>query len=186
MEQLFHPDFIVDSSRHVGLVVQDGPSMEAVMVQGNGDTHLQITLHYIDNQAAKSNEERAVGREKPGDKKDEDPNLESVHIAKYRRWFSWIVLGATTVWGVFVATWLGWHSWQPDSWVLRMVQEHFAALIGVPMAALIAMCVVLLLRFSAGPIEFKAFGVEFEGASGQVVFWVLCFLSIVSSLKLLW
>jgi hypothetical protein len=51
---------------------------------------------------------------------------------------------------------------------------------------LIAMCVVLLLRFSAEAIEFEAFGVKFEGASGQIVFWILCFLSTVSSLKLLW
>jgi len=34
------------------------------------------------------------------------------------------------------------------------------------------MCVVILLRFSAGPIEFKGFGFEFRGAAGQVVFWI--------------
>jgi hypothetical protein len=51
-----------------------------------------------------------------------------------------------------------------------MLREHFADLVGIPMSALIAMCVVILLRFSAGPIEFEGLSFKFRGASGQVVF----------------
>jgi uncharacterized membrane protein YjgN (DUF898 family) len=62
------------------------------------------------------------------------------------------------------------------------IAEHFAALlVGIPMSALIAMCVVILLRFSAEPIEFEGLSFEFRGASGQVVFWVFCFLALSSA-----
>jgi len=54
------------------------------------------------------------------------------------------------------------------------------------MSALGALCIVLLLRLSSGPLEFKAIGFEFRGASGQVVLWVVCFLAMVASVKLLW
>jgi hypothetical protein len=111
---------------------------------------------------------------------------ESAHEEKFRRWFSWVVLVACTTWGIIAAVWLAYHAWRPESWVIPILREHFAALVGIPMSALIAMCVVILLRFSAGPIEFKGLGFEFRGASGQVVFWIFCFLAIVSGLKLLW
>jgi hypothetical protein len=104
----------------------------------------------------------------------------------FRKVFGWVILIATAAWGLFAGGFLAYHSSQPNSWLLALIQTHFAALMGVPMAALMAMCVVILLRYSAGPIEFKVPGFEFKGASGQVAFWVVCFLSIISALKLLW
>jgi hypothetical protein len=122
-------------------------------------------------------QERQAARQEP---------RESAHEERFRRIFSWVVLIATTVWGTFAAVHIGYYSLQPDSLYLRMLEQHFAALVGVPMAALIAMCVVILLRFSGGPMRFKALGVEFQGATGQVVFWIFCFLAIITALKLLW
>jgi hypothetical protein len=104
----------------------------------------------------------------------------------FKKVFGWVVLIGTSVWGVFAGSFLAYHSMQPNSWLVDLTQKHFAALIGVPMAALMSMCVVTLLRYTAGPIEFKVPGFEFQGASGQVVLWVMCFLAIISAVKLLW
>lgn len=105
----------------------------------------------------------------------------------FRKIFGWVVLIATTAWGLFAGTFLACHSLQPNSWLLAMIQNHFAALMCVPMAALMAMCVVILLRYAAGPIKLKLpAGFELEGAAGPVVLWVVCFLAIVTAIKLVW
>ena len=53
-----------------------------------------------------------------------------------RKIFGWVVLLATTAWGLFAGTFLAYHSMQPNSWLLDMIKNHFAALMCVPMAAL--------------------------------------------------
>ena len=68
----------------------------------------------------------------------------------------------------------------------EVVKEHFAAVIGLPMAALLAAFIVVGLRHSEGPVKFEALGMKFEGASGQVVLWVFCFLAIAIAIRLLW
>ena len=114
------------------------------------------------------------------------PPRESAQEKTFRKVFGWVVLIATSAWGIFAGSFLAYHSLQPNSWLVDIIQKHFAALMCVPMAALMAMCVVILLRYTAGPIEFKVPGFEFHGASGQVVLWVVCFLAIVSAIKLVW
>jgi hypothetical protein len=116
---------------------------------------------------------------------DQDRN-ETSQERLFRKIFGWVILVATGAWGLFAGGFLAYHSAQPNSWLLVLIRNHFAALMGVPMAALMSMCVVILLRYTAGPIKFKVLGFEFEGASGQIVFWIACFLAIVSALKLLW
>lgn len=111
---------------------------------------------------------------------------ESSQEKLFRKVFGWVVLIGTSAWGLFAGSFLAYHSFQPNSWLVDLTQKHFAALICVPMAALMSMCVVILLRYTAGPVEFKVPGFEFKGASGQVVLWVVCFLAIVTALKLLW
>lgn len=111
---------------------------------------------------------------------DDDPGR------AFRRVFGWIALVAALLWGMFMGGFLAYHSMRPDSWMVALVQEQFAAMILVPMAALGSLCLVLVLRLSSGPLEFKAIGFEFRGASGQVVLWVVCFLALIVSIKLLW
>jgi xanthine/uracil permease len=48
------------------------------------------------------------------------------------------------------------HSLVHENWVPAIVKEHFAATVGLPLAAIAALCIVLLLGFSEGPIEFSA------------------------------
>ncbi|MBU1192465.1 MAG: hypothetical protein KKE76_12210 [Gammaproteobacteria bacterium] len=70
--------------------------------------------------------------------------------------------------------------------IVAVVKEHFAATIGLPMAALLAAFIVVALRHSEGPVKFEGLGMKFEGASGQVILWVVCFLSIAAAIRLLW
>ena len=70
--------------------------------------------------------------------------------------------------------------------IISIVTKHFAVAIGLPMAALVAAFIVIGLQFTEGPITFKGLGFEFEGAAGQVILWVICFLAISLAIKLLW
>ena len=63
---------------------------------------------------------------------------------------------------------------------------NFASLVALPGAAFTAFFVVLVLRTVAGPIEFSVFQLDFKGASGPTVMWVLCFLTITVALRMTW
>lgn len=70
--------------------------------------------------------------------------------------------------------------------IVAIVKNHFAATIGLPMAALLAAFIVVSLRHSDGPMKFEGLGFKFEGSSGQVVLWVFCFLAITAAIRLVW
>ena len=52
-------------------------------------------------------------------------------------------------------------------------------------AAVGAFIVVALFRKVEGLIKFNALGFKFEGASGPIVMWVLCFLAVIIAIKML-
>ncbi len=68
----------------------------------------------------------------------------------------------------------------------KILEEHFGAIIGLPVAVGIAFVLVIFLRQTEGLIEFSGLGFEFRGASGQVAMWVICFLAVAGAIKLLW
>lgn len=70
--------------------------------------------------------------------------------------------------------------------IVEIVRGHFAATVGLPMAALLAAFIVVGLRHTDGPMKFEGLGFKFEGASGQVILWVFCFLAIAGAIRLLW
>lgn len=70
--------------------------------------------------------------------------------------------------------------------VSRVAEVQFAAVFCVPIAYVSALLLVLILRIAAGPVEFKFLGFEFQGAAGPLVFWILCFFSIVWAFKIMW
>ena len=70
--------------------------------------------------------------------------------------------------------------------IVGIVKSHFAATVGLPMAALLAAFIVVSLRHSDGPMTFEGLGFKFEGSSGQVILWVFCFLSITAAIRLVW
>ena len=53
----------------------------------------------------------------------------------------------------------------PHTWVVDIAREHSAAIIGLPLAAHAALCLVVPLEISAGDIEIKGPGYEFNGAA---------------------
>lgn len=95
-------------------------------------------------------------------------------------------------WGLsaFFSIFLGYHSvvrtTTEGSWLLEVVEQHFAATIGIPLSAVSAACIVIILESTSGPIRFEALGFKFSGASGPVVLWLFCFLAMILALKLLW
>ncbi len=68
----------------------------------------------------------------------------------------------------------------------EILNQHFAAIIGLPGAAAVAFAIVVFLRQTDGPIEFEGLGFKFKGAAGQVVMWALCFGVIATAIKLCW
>ena len=96
------------------------------------------------------------------------------------RFASWIVVSGAAL---FTAIYLG-------ILVLRdydaIIREHFAATVGLPLAGIASFCIVYVLQHSSGAIEFEVLSLKFKGASGPIVFWVLCFLGMALAIKLLW
>ncbi len=81
---------------------------------------------------------------------------------------------------------VGIHASGPNSWVVDIAKNHFAAVIGLPFAALLSFLVVTSLKISFGTIEFNGLGFTFRGASGPIVLWVVCFLAMTLAVRLLW
>jgi hypothetical protein len=68
----------------------------------------------------------------------------------------------------------------------EIVHDHFAAIMGLPLAAAVAFVLVIFLRQAAGPIQFEGLGFKFNAAAGQVVMWVVCFLALAGAIRLCW
>ena len=96
----------------------------------------------------------------------------------------------TTLLGAYFFAFLIYHSLRSTStagsWFLAVIESHYAATIAVPLSGVSALCVVLALKATTGPIEFEAFGFKFRGASGPLVFWLICFIAMIWAVWLLW
>jgi hypothetical protein len=105
-------------------------------------------------------------------------------INKLRYLTSWLIVIAVCICTAYVLWLFGFQGANPELWTLLIT--HFPAMAGLPFAALCALFVVTILRVTQGPIEFEGLGFKFRGASGPIVLWVLCYLVIVASIKLVW
>lgn len=92
------------------------------------------------------------------------------------------VVSLLAIAGLIAAAWFN----RFDPVLTELVVQNFAAIIGLPFAFLGAFIVVALFRQSEGNIEFKVIGVEIKGAAGQILLWLICFLSIAVAIDLLW
>ncbi|MDZ7898437.1 MAG: hypothetical protein U5N85_10495 [Arcicella sp.] len=66
------------------------------------------------------------------------------------------------------------------------IVEHYAVFLTVPCAGFAALILVVCLDQAYGAVNFSIFQLKFEGASGQIILWILVYLSIILSIKLLW
>lgn len=73
-----------------------------------------------------------------------------------------------------------------DPHLYEVALQHVPATIGLPSAALAALCLVIVLENTSGPIEFEGLGFRFKGASGPLVLWCICFLVITAAIKAVW
>jgi hypothetical protein len=78
-----------------------------------------------------------------------------------------------------------WGDWNNPAWS-TVVFAHFPATIGLPLAAAASFVVVAIFRTVEGPMKFEAFNIKFEGASGPIIMWFLCFVAIAGAIKALW
>ncbi|KIG11221.1 hypothetical protein BurMR1_1881 [Burkholderia sp. MR1] len=102
-----------------------------------------------------------------------------------RRVAHWLVLVAGVIFGgTFIVG--GAASMMQDPALYRLALDHFPAAIGLPAAALAALCIVVFLESSSGPIEFEGLGFRFKGASGPIILWVIVFLAITGAIKTLY
>lgn len=113
--------------------------------------------------------------------KKNDPQTQKLQII-----MSWVVIIILTIFGVFALIKLSSvHKTEGDYWQ-TLISEQFPVIVGIPMAGLGALFVTLILRISIGELEFELAGLKFKGGAAPIVFWVICFLSIVLSIRLLW
>ena len=123
------------------------------------------------------------------------------HQRKFRRIFAWVFLVGTSVvciiigFFAFKATFQsydaqsgglakGYTGISPE--LVEFLKDHAQVTFCLPIAAVVSLLLILVLRETTGKLEFEALGFKFRGASGPVVLWVLCYLAITLSIKLLW
>ncbi len=122
----------------------------------------------------------AAPTEKP-QLEERDPQSQKLQII-----MSWIIVVILTCFGVFALIGLvSVHKTEGDYWQ-TMIREQFPVIVGLPMAGFGALFVTLVLRISTGELSFEIAGLKFKGGADPVVFWIICFLSIVLSIQLLW
>lgn len=74
-----------------------------------------------------------------------------------------------------------------QAWVDGILQKHFAATVGLPGMAALAFLIVITFEARFDAIEMEFFGiVKFKGASGPIILWVLCLLTMASCVRMLW
>jgi len=97
-----------------------------------------------------------------------------------------MALVATTMVGAVFVFFLVRDIANAEPWLMEVFRSHPGVVLGLPLAALAALCIVLFLEAKSGLIEFEGFGFKFRGASGEIILWVICFLAIVAAIKTLW
>ncbi len=73
---------------------------------------------------------------------------------------------------------------EPSLYRALMV-DHVQAMVGIPIAAAGAFCVLLVFEVRAGQVEFEALGFRFRGGAGPAVIWVFAFLARAGAIRLL-
>jgi len=86
--------------------------------------------------------------------------------------FAWVLVGLCFIYGVRM-------------WFNSPIQPSFIPITGAAFCAVLAFALVLALQYSTGQIEIKFSTVDFEGASGPIILWCLCFFVIAYGLYMM-
>ncbi len=114
------------------------------------------------------------------------PPAATTHEARMQRTMSWVIVVTLAVFGIAGLIGIVTVGRTEGTFWQSLVSRQFPVIVGLPLAGCGALFVTLVLRLSSGPIRFQVAGVKFRGASAPIVFWLLCFLSIATMIKLLW
>jgi hypothetical protein len=99
----------------------------------------------------------------------------------------WVIIAANVIGLMFVvATWVYLVVYGATALRDDLLAKHFAAVVGLPLAGVGASSLIVFFSHTSGHMEFEVLTIKFKGAAGPLILWCLCFLSIVSSIKLLW
>ena len=71
-------------------------------------------------------------------------------------------------------------------WINSLLFKHYVFFVGLPFAGFLAYFIVGTLENVRGNIELEAFGIKFKGASGPIIMWVLVYMVLVLSIKMVW
>jgi hypothetical protein len=105
--------------------------------------------------------------------------------ARLRNVMSWVAVVSTAVFATAMFAIVIWRGLHEEAW-LPIAKAHFAAVVGLPLVAIAALFVVLILRMASGPIEVEIGSFKFKGAAAPIVFWIMCFLAMSTALRILW
>ena len=70
--------------------------------------------------------------------------------------------------------------------IRQLMLDQFPVIVILPATGLFAFLIVSIFQSTSGVIHFEVFGLKLEGAAGPILMWVICFLSIVLSVSVLW
>ena len=109
----------------------------------------------------------------------------------FRKWIGRIAILVILLWGVQVLGFITYNvlteRTRSEGWLNKLIEDHYPAMVGIPLMALAAFCIVMSFKVAIGsPIEFEVIGFKFKGASGPVIMWILCFLALTLAFRVLW
>jgi hypothetical protein len=98
-----------------------------------------------------------------------------------------VVLALMIVFGVCYLCFVAYNlAWNWDGEAARAIRDYGVWTLGLPIAALGSLALVVVLpTTSTQTLKFKGLSFDLEGPAVQALFWVVCFLSIIGSIKLL-
>jgi hypothetical protein len=110
-------------------------------------------------------------------------------LMKDPTWMKVQLVTAITATIVMVGLFLYWTTvflrpFYPDAGPI--LRDHLAAIIGLPIAAIVSFVIVVVLRQIEGPFEISGPSFTIKGATGPIIFWALCFFVIAWAIKDLW
>jgi hypothetical protein len=73
-----------------------------------------------------------------------------------------------------------------EEWVEQAAKEHFAAMVGLPCAALASLFLVTVLEIRSGNVEITIGALQFKGATGPIIMWIMSFAVMTWAIHLLW
>ena len=105
-----------------------------------------------------------------------------------KTYVNWAFFIAAAVFSCFNAGFVITQTYLGTPAFMQIVYEHFTAIVALPFAGFASLGLVLLLESrSSQPLEFKIpGGFEFKGASGPIILWILCFITVTICIKFLW